>query len=36
LAVNLPHLSRLGVQDVPLTEAELSELMRRLPGATIG
>jgi hypothetical protein len=34
-AVRLPHLSRLGVQDVPLTEAELAELRRRLPGASV-
>ncbi len=29
--VSLPHLSHLGVQDVPLTEVELAELRRRLP-----
>ena len=34
-AVNLPHLSRLGVQDVPLTEVELAELRRRLPGVGV-
>lgn len=34
-AVSLPHLSRLGVQDVPLTEPELSELRRRLPGVNV-
>jgi hypothetical protein len=34
-AVRLPHLSRLGVQDVPLTEAELAELRRRLPGVAV-
>lgn len=34
-AVNLPHLSRLGVQDVSLTEVELAELRRRLPGVGV-
>jgi hypothetical protein len=34
-AVSLPHLSRLGVQDVPLSEAELAELRRRLPGVGV-
>jgi hypothetical protein len=34
-AVHLPYLSRLGVQDVPLTEAELAELRRRLPNARV-
>jgi hypothetical protein len=34
-AVRLPHLSRLGVQDVPLTEVELAELRRRLPGVSV-
>ncbi len=34
-AVSLPHLSRLGVQDVPLTEVELAELRRRLPGVNV-
>ena len=34
-AVNLRHLSRLGVQDVPLTEVELAELRRRLPGVGV-
>jgi hypothetical protein len=34
-AVNLPHLSRLGVQDVPITEVELAELRRRLPGVSV-
>jgi hypothetical protein len=34
-AVSLPHLSSLGVQDVPLTEAELAELRRRLPGVNV-
>lgn len=33
--VRLSHLCRLGVQDVPLTEAELSELRRRLPGVNV-
>ena len=33
--VGLPHLSRLGVQDVPLTEVELAELRRRLPGVGV-
>jgi hypothetical protein len=33
--VSLPHLSRLGVQDVPLTQAELTELRRRLPSVGI-
>jgi Leucine-rich repeat (LRR) protein len=35
-AVNLPQLTRLGVQDVPLTEAELADLRRRLPSANVG
>jgi hypothetical protein len=34
-AVSLSHLSRLGVQDVPLTEVELAELRRRLPGVNV-
>lgn len=34
-AVSLPHLSRLGVQDVPLTDVELAELRRRLPGVNV-
>jgi hypothetical protein len=34
-AVSLPHLSRLGVQDVPLTQVELAELRRRLPGVNV-
>jgi hypothetical protein len=35
LAVGLSHLSRLGVQDVPLTEVELADLRRRLPGVDV-
>lgn len=34
-AVGLPRLSRLGVQDVPLTDVELAELRRRLPGVAV-
>jgi hypothetical protein len=34
-AVSLPHLTRLGVQDVPLTAGELAELRRRLPGVNV-
>jgi hypothetical protein len=34
-AVSLPRLSRLGVQDVPLSEIELAELRRRLPGVGV-
>jgi hypothetical protein len=34
-AVRLPRLSRLGVQGVPLTEAELANLRRRLPGVAV-
>jgi hypothetical protein len=34
-AVSLPHLSALGLQDVPLTKAELAELRRRLPRVAI-
>jgi hypothetical protein len=34
-AASLPHLARLGVQDVPLTEAEIAELRRRLPGVGV-
>ncbi len=33
--VSLPRLTRLGVQDVPLTEIEIAELRQRLPGAGI-
>jgi hypothetical protein len=35
-AASLPHLARLGIQDVPLTLADLAELRRRLPGVEIG
>jgi hypothetical protein len=34
-AVGLPHLARLGLQDVPLTEVELAELRRRLPDVDV-
>lgn len=33
---SLPHLSRLGVQDVSLTETELADLRRRLPSVNVG
>ena len=32
----LPHLSRLGLQDVQLTEAELADLRAALPGVQVG
>ena len=33
--VGLPHLARLGLQDVPLTDAELADLRRRLPDVDV-
>jgi hypothetical protein len=35
-AATLPRLARLGLQDVPISTAELAELRRRLPGIDIG
>jgi hypothetical protein len=32
----LPHLARLGLQDVPITPDELSRLRQRLPGVDVG
>ena len=34
-AAGLPHLARIGLQDVPITEVELAALRRRLPGVAI-
>jgi hypothetical protein len=33
--VGLPHLARLGLQDVPLTDAERADLRRRLPDVDV-
>lgn len=33
---DLPHLERLGLQDVPLKKSELAELRRRLPHTRVG
>jgi hypothetical protein len=35
-AARLPHLSRLGVQDVSLSEADLADLRLRLPYVRVG
>jgi hypothetical protein len=32
----LPHLTRLGLQDVPLSEREIEQLRSRLPGVDVG
>ena len=32
----LPHLTRLGLQDVAVTDADLTDLRRRLPGVDVG
>jgi hypothetical protein len=35
-AATLPHLARLGFQDVPLSDVEIAELRRRLPNVDVG
>ncbi len=34
-AAGLPRLARVGIQDMTVTDADLAELRRRLPGATV-
>jgi hypothetical protein len=34
-AVSLPHLTHLGLQDVPLSAADLTELRQRLPSVDV-
>ncbi len=33
---DLPHLARLGLQDMPLTDEELADLRAALPGVQVG